>query len=57
MALVGFEWLALAGVLAIIILFGPSKLPSWARSIGQAWRELNETRRELKNVPKLEGDG
>jgi len=40
MALMGYEWLVVVAVIAIIFLWGPQKLPELARSIGIAKKEF-----------------
>ena len=36
----GFEWVIILIVIAVLLLFGPQKLPELARSIGRAWGEF-----------------
>ena len=38
----GYEWLIIAGVVLVIFLWGPQKLPELARSIGIAKKELEK---------------
>lgn len=47
MALVGYEWLIIIAVLAIIFLWGPQKLPELARSIGLARKEFEKASKEI----------
>ena len=47
MALVGYEWLVVIAVIAIIFLWGPQKLPELARSIGLARKEFEKASKEI----------
>src|SRR2546422_9158643 len=42
----GFELIILLIIIAVLLLFGPQKLPELARSLGRAWGELRRGRRE-----------
>ena len=44
----GFEWIILLIIIAILLLFGPQKLPELARSIGRAWGELRRGKMEVE---------
>ena len=46
MALMGYEWLVVVAVIAIIFLWGPQKLPELARSIGIAKQEFEKAGKE-----------
>ena len=46
MALVGYEWLIVVGVLLVVFLWGPQKLPELARSIGLAKKEYEKAAKE-----------
>ncbi len=46
MALVGYEWLIVVGVLLVVFLWGPQKLPELARSIGLAKKEFDKAVKE-----------
>lgn len=46
MALVGYEWLIVLGILLVVFLWGPQKLPELARSIGLAKKEFERTAKE-----------
>ena len=47
MAVVGWEALAIVGVLVVILIWGPGQIPKLARSIGLARKELEETKKEI----------
>src|SRR3989442_8731711 len=44
----GFEFIILLIIIAILLLFGPQKLPELARSIGRAWGELRRGKMEVE---------
>jgi len=44
----GFEWIILLIVIAVLLLFGPQKLPELARSIGRAWGEFRRGKLEVE---------
>ena len=46
MALVGYEWLIVIGVILVIFIWGPQKLPELARSIGLAKKEFDKAAKE-----------
>ena len=43
----GYEWLVVVGVLLIIFLWGPQKLPELAKSIGLARKEFDKASKEI----------
>jgi sec-independent protein translocase protein TatA len=47
MALIGYEWLIVVGILLVIFLWGPQKLPELARSVGQAKKEFEKAAKEM----------
>ena len=51
MALIGYEWLIVVGVLIVIFLWDPKKLPELARSVGLAKKEYEKTKSELSSGP------
>ena len=46
MALVGYEWLVIVGILLVVFLWGPQKLPELAKSIGIAKKEFEKAAKE-----------
>ena len=46
MALVGYEWLIVVGILLVVFLWGPQKLPELARSIGLAKKEFEKAAKD-----------
>ena len=47
MALAGYEWIIVAGVLIVFFLWGPNKIPDLARAVGQAKREFDRASKEI----------
>jgi sec-independent protein translocase protein TatA len=47
LALVGYEWLIVVGILLVVFLWGPQKLPELARSIGLAKKEFEKAAKEV----------
>ena len=50
MPLFGFEGLAMAAILIVLFLWGPSKLPEMARAIGQAKAEFDKAAKEVTSL-------
>ena len=51
MALVGYEWLIVLGILLVVFLWGPQKLPELAKSIGLAKKEFEKAAKEVSTTP------
>jgi len=49
LALVGYEWLIVLGILLVVFLWGPQKLPELARSIGLAKKEFEKAAKEASS--------
>jgi len=47
LALVGYEWLIVLGILLVVFLWGPQKLPELAKSIGLAKKEFDKAAKEM----------
>jgi len=43
---VGYEWLVIVGILLVVFLWGPQKLPELAKSIGIAKKEFEKAAKE-----------
>ena len=43
MALVGWEWIVIVAIVAIILIWGPGQIPKLAKSLGQAKKEMKDT--------------
>jgi sec-independent protein translocase protein TatA len=54
LAVTGWEMIVVAGVLVVIFLWGPNKIPELARSIGQARKEFEKAQKELTTLPSTE---
>lgn len=50
-------WEIVALLLIILIIFGPSKLPALARSVGESIRELRKVASEAEREERDEGRG
>ena len=50
MALVGSELLIAVGVLLVVFLWGPQKLPELAKSVGLAKREFDKAAKEVSSA-------
>lgn len=46
MVLVGWEWIVIIAIVAIILIWGPGQIPKLARSLGQAKKELKQASEE-----------
>lgn len=61
MAIVGLEVIVIAIIVIVLFVWGPSKLPEVARSLGRARKEFEEASRGLMSTtapaPRLEDSG
>ena len=46
MALVGWEWIVIIAIIAILLIWGPGQIPKLARALGQAKKELKQAQEE-----------
>ena len=53
LAVTGWEMIVVVGVLAVVFLWGPNRIPELARAIGQARRELEKAQKELTTTLAL----
>lgn len=53
MALMGWEWIVAIGIIAVLILWGPKKLPELARAIGEAKKEFQKASKEVKEAKDI----
>jgi sec-independent protein translocase protein TatA len=49
MALDPIEWVMIGAIVIIVFLWGPKKIPEFARSLGRARQEFNQARQEILN--------
>ena len=47
----GYEWLIVLGILLVVFLWGPQKLPELAKSIGLAKKEFEKAAKEASTSP------
>ncbi len=52
MAAIGWEMIVVVAVLAVIFLWGPSKILELAKSIGQARREFEKVQNDFYDLSK-----
>ncbi len=55
MALVGYEALIVAGIIIVVFLWGPHKLPELAKSIGETKREFDKAAKEASTLSSTPG--
>ena len=46
----GWEWLIIGVVAIVIIMWGPSKIPEFAKALGRAKGEFNNAQKEFTNA-------
>ncbi len=49
MAIVGYEWIIILAIIVVLFVWGPQKLPEFARSIGLARKEIDKAYKEATN--------
>ena len=50
----GWEWIIIGVVAIVIIMWGPAKIPQFARALGQAKGEFNKASKEFNNAANLD---
>lgn len=50
MAIVGYEWIIIIALLVIFFIWGPSKIPELARSLGRAKKEFQKAVKEAEEI-------
>lgn len=53
MALSGLEWVVVLGIVALIFLWSPKKLPEFARALGQARKEFDKAMHEVSTQASI----
>ncbi len=53
MAVIGYEWVVIGIIVVVIFIWGPSKLPEVARSLGRARKEFEEASRGLMGTTTM----
>ena len=46
----GIEWIIVAAIIIVLLLWGPSKLPKLARSLGEAKKEFQKAVKEAEEI-------
>src|SRR5436189_98025 len=59
MAIAGYEWVVIGIIVVALFIWGPSKIPEIARSLGRARKEFDEAAKGLTNpsvvsAPRIE---
>ncbi|MEM1737219.1 MAG: twin-arginine translocase TatA/TatE family subunit [Nitrososphaerota archaeon] len=50
MALTGLEWVIVAVIIIVLLLWGPSQLPKMARALGEAKKEFKKAAKEAEEM-------
>ncbi|MEM0094290.1 MAG: twin-arginine translocase TatA/TatE family subunit [Nitrososphaerota archaeon] len=50
MALTGLEWVIVAVIIIVLLLWGPSQLPKMARALGEAKKEFAKAAKEAEEI-------
>jgi sec-independent protein translocase protein TatA len=51
----GWEWIIIGVVAIVIIMWGPAKIPEFAKALGRAKGEFNKASKEFNDAANLEG--
>lgn len=49
LAIVGYEWLIVLAIIVVLFVWGPQKLPEFAKSIGLARKEIEKAYKDVSN--------
>ena len=49
MALDPLEWIVIGVIVIVVLLWGPKKIPEFARSLGRARKEFENAKKEMEN--------
>ena len=49
LAIIGYEWLIVLAIIVVLFVWGPQKLPEFARSIGLARKEIEKAYKDASN--------
>ena len=52
----GWEWIIIGVVAIVIIMWGPAKIPQFARALGRAKGEFTNASKEFSDAANLEGN-
>ncbi len=55
LAIVGYEWLIVLAIIVVLFVWGPQKLPEFARSIGLARKEIDKAYKEATSPSPAPG--
>jgi len=50
----GWEWIIIGVVAIVIIMWGPSKIPQFARALGRAKGEFNQASKEFNDAANVD---
>jgi sec-independent protein translocase protein TatA len=50
----GWEWIIIGVVAIVIIMWGPAKIPQFAKALGQAKGEFSKASKEFNNAANLD---
>ena len=50
----GWEWIIIGVVAIVIIMWGPAKIPQFARALGQAKGEFSKASKEFNNAANMD---
>lgn len=50
MAITGLEWIIVAVIIVVLLLWGPSQLPKIARALGEAKKEFKKATKEAEEM-------